>query len=63
MAWSEKEECFYVNFRNITDSGDNNTKGIFRFSYDFLSFEQLPLNYGSMSRQGLYVEKESGNII
>lgn len=61
IAWSEKENCFYVGFRDISELG--RTKGMFRFSHDFSEYTQFDFAYGSMSRQGIYVERETGNIM
>lgn len=61
IAWSEKEKCFYVNFRDISDAGK--TSGMFRFSADFSKSEQFDFANGSYNRQGLYVERGTGNIM
>ena len=61
IAWSEKEKCFYVNFRDISAAGG--TAGMFRFNADFSKSEQIDFVSGSYSRQGLYVERDTGNIM
>lgn len=61
IAWSEKEKCFYINFRDLSDVGK--TGGMFRFSADFSKSEQFDFANGSYSRQGLYVERDTGNIM
>lgn len=59
IAWSDKEECFYLTFG--TADG-----GTYRTSHGFTDCERLDAlfsNVGRMNRQGIYVEKETGNFI
>lgn len=60
IAWSDKEECFYVDF--ISHSGATN--GLFRFDREFNNYTiNTEFKTGGYSRQCLHIERSTGNIM
>lgn len=55
IAWSDKEQCFYLRFRG--------PRNVYRVSQDFKTYEHIPMEFGSMSSQGIYIERETGNLM
>lgn len=55
IAWSDTDQCFWIQFRA--------PRLLYRVSQDFTQWERVPVESGSMTRQGIHVERETGNIL